>query len=226
MTNKKINFNPKLEKFSDYVKNYSGDLWFEATNHKFTNELKNDKLEDRIYKKYIVQDYIFIKSLVTLIGKAIALAPTMHSKVKWSAFVYAITSDENNYFIRSFDALNITKEERERTNLLPSINDFSKLMLHISNSGSYVQILSIVLAAEWIYYTWASNAKEPYPSRFYLSEWIILHNNKSFYKTVSWIKEELDILALELSIKEQEEIAKLFLKLVRLEIAFFDACYE
>ena len=53
-----------------------------------------------------------------------------------------------------------------------------------------------------------------------------VHNNISFYKTVSWIKEELDILALELSIKEQEEIAKLFLKLVRLEIAFFDACYE
>ena len=54
---------------------------------------------------------------------------------------------------------------------------------------------------------------------------IILHNNIPFHKTVTWIKGELDTLALELSYIEQEEIAKLFLKLVRLEIAFFDACY-
>ena len=220
------NFNPKVEKFSEYLKNYSGDLWLEATNHKFTNELKNDTLKNHIFKKYIVQDYIFIESLVTLIGKAILLAPNMHSKVKWSAFLYAITSDENNYFIRSFDALNITKEEREETKLLPSINDFANLMLQISNSGSYAQILSVILAAEWIYYSWASRAKDPYPDRFYLSEWIILHNNIPFHKTVTWIKGELDTLALELSYIEQEEIAKLFLKLVRLEIAFFDACYS
>ncbi|MDG2001125.1 MAG: TenA family protein [Alphaproteobacteria bacterium] len=219
------NFNPKVEKFSEYLKNYSGELWLEATNHKFTNELMNDTLKNDIFKKYIVQDYIFIESLVTLISKAIFLAPNMHSKVKWAAFIYAITSDENNYFIRSFDALNITKEEREETKLLPSINDFANLMLQISNSGSYAQILSIILAAEWIYYTWASRAKEPYPDRFYLSEWIILHNNIAFHKTVAWIKGELDTLALELSYIEQEEIAKLFLNLVRLEIAFFDACY-
>ena len=225
MTKTYKNFNPKVEKFSEYLKNYSGELWLEATNHKFTNELMNDTLKNDIFKKYIVQDYIFIESLVTLIGKAILLAPNMHSKVKWAAFIYAITSDENNYFIRSFDALNITKEEREETKLLPSINDFANLMLQISNSGSYAQILSIILAAEWIYYTWASRAKEPYPDRFYLSEWIILHNNIAFHKTVAWIKGELDTLALELSYIEQEEIAKLFLNLVRLEIAFFDACY-
>jgi thiaminase/transcriptional activator TenA len=225
MTKTYKNFNPKVEKFSEYLKNYSGELWLEATNHKFTNELMNDTLKNDIFKKYIVQDYIFIESLVTLISKAIFLAPNMHSKVKWAAFIYAITSDENNYFIRSFDALNITKEEREETKLLPSINDFANLMLQISNSGSYAQILSIILAAEWIYCTWASRAKEPYPDRFYLSEWIILHNNIAFHKTVAWIKGELDTLALELSYIEQEEIAKLFLNLVRLEIAFFDACY-
>ena len=76
------NFNPKVEKFSEYLKNYSGELWLEATNHKFTNELMNDTLKNDIFKKYIVQDYIFIESLVTLISKAIFLAPNMHSKVK------------------------------------------------------------------------------------------------------------------------------------------------
>ena len=111
------NFNPKLEKFSEYLKNFSGKLWNEATNHKFTNELKNDKLEDHIFKKYIIQDYIFIETLVTLIGKAVYISPNMNSKIKWANFLYAITSDENNYFQRSFDALDVSKEERTDTKL-------------------------------------------------------------------------------------------------------------
>ena len=42
------NFNPKVEKFSEYLINYSGELWQDATNHKFTNELKmkNSKKEE------------------------------------------------------------------------------------------------------------------------------------------------------------------------------------
>ncbi|MAC40972.1 MAG: hypothetical protein CMJ05_04170 [Pelagibacterales bacterium] len=85
------NFNPKLEKFSEYLKNFSGKLWNEATNHKFTNELKNDKLEDHIFKKYIIQDYIFVETLVTLIGKAVYISPNMTSKIKWANFLYVIT---------------------------------------------------------------------------------------------------------------------------------------
>ena len=46
------NFNPKVEKFSEYLMNYSGELWLDATNHKFTNELKNDTLKNHIFKKY------------------------------------------------------------------------------------------------------------------------------------------------------------------------------
>ena len=220
------NFNPKLEKFSEYLKNRSGKLWNEATNHKFTNELKDDKLEDHIFKIYIIQDYIFIETLVTLIGKAVYISPNMNSKIKWANFLYAITSDENNYFQRSFDALDISKEERTNTKLFLTISDFSKPMHEVANTGTYEEILAVILAAEWVYYTWASNAKKPYPKRFYLSEWITLHNNSSFKDIVAWIKKELDITSQKLTISEQHKVANLFIKIVRLEVSFFDACYK
>ena len=220
------NFNPKLEKFSEYLRNSSGKLWNEATNHKLTNELKNDKLEDHIFKKYIIQDYIFIETLVTLIGKAVYLSPNMNSKIKWANFLYAITSDENNYFQRSFDALDVSKEERTNTKLFLTISDFSKLMLEVANTGTYEEILAVILAAEWVYYTWASNAKKPYPKRFYLSEWITLHNNSSFKDTLDWIKKELDITSQKLTTSEQHKVANLFIKIVRLEVSFFDDCYK
>ena len=216
----------KFEKSEMKIKTASGKLWNEATNHKFTNELKNDKLEDHIFKIYIIQDYIFIETLVTLIGKAVYLSPNMNSKIKWANFLYAITSDENNYFQRSFDALDISKEERTNTKLFLAISDFSKLMHEVADTGTYEEILAVILAAEWVYYTWASNAKKPYPKRFYLSEWITLHNNSSFKGTLDWIKRELDITSQKLTISEQHKVANLFIKIVRLEVSFFDACYK
>ena len=99
-------------------------------------------------------------------------------------------------------------------------------MHEVANTGTYEEILAVILAAEWVYYTWASNAKKPYPKRFYLSEWITLHNNSSFKDTVAWIKKELDISSQKLTISEQNKVANLFIKIVRLEVSFFDACYK
>ena len=169
---------------------------------------------------------IFVETLVTFIGKAVYLSPNMNSKIKWANFLYAITSDENNYFQRSFDALDISKEERTNTKLFLAISDFSKLMHEVANTGTYEEILAVILAAEWVYYTWASNAKKPYPKRFYLSEWITLHNNRFFKVTLDWIKKELDITSQKLTISEQHKVANLFIKIVRLEVSFFDDCYK
>jgi len=219
-------YNLEMETFSSFIKSSSSDAWDKATNHRFTKELMTDTLSDEVYKKYLIQDYIFIETLVTVIGKALTLAPGMESKKNWSAFLYAITSDENNYFLRSFDVLGITKEERENSSLLPTIQNFSKLMLDIANKGSYAELLAIIYAAELVYLTWASKATKPYPKRFYLSEWIELHNNSHFIKTVTWISTELDSVATDLSIEKQIIVTDLFNQLVKLEVSFFDAVYE
>jgi thiaminase/transcriptional activator TenA len=99
-------------------------------------------------------------------------------------------------------------------------------MQEVADIGTYEEILAVILAAEWIYYTWASDAKKPYPKRFYLSEWITLHNNSSFKNTVTWIKEELDFTTYKLTLSEQHKVAILFTKIVSLEVSFFDACYK
>ncbi|MAC40973.1 MAG: hypothetical protein CMJ05_04175 [Pelagibacterales bacterium] len=106
------------------------------------------------------------------------------------------------------------------------MSNFSKLMHEVADTGTYEEILAVILAAEWVYFAWVSNTKKPYPKRFYLSEWITLHNNSSFKETVAWITKELDISSQKITVPEQHKVTNLFIKIVKLEVTFFDACYK
>ncbi len=216
---------PAAERFTDRLRRETGPLWERATRHAFTTELAADTLADDVYRRYLIQDYVFIETLVTVLGHAVALAPGMPAKKRWAGFLGAITSEENDYFLRSFDALGVPEAERETTPLLPPIQAFADLMLDATRSGAYEEVLAVIVPAEWVYLTWAQAAPKPYPDRFYLSEWIELHDNPAFEEIVGWMRGELDRIGPLLTPTRRDAVTRRFRRLVELEVAFFDAAY-
>ena len=218
-------FDPAAGRFTDWLKDGTGPLWERATAHTFTTTLCDDSLADDVYRRYLAQDYVFIETLVTVLGHAVALAPGMPAKKRWAGFLAAITSAENDYFLRSFDALGVPESERASTPLLPPIQAFADLMLDAAHSGTYEEVLAVIVPAEWVYLTWATAAKGVRPRRFYLSEWIDLHDNPGFAEIVGWMRGALDRVGPSLSPERQAVVAARFRRLVALEVAFFDAAY-
>lgn len=218
-------FDAAASRFTDWLKEATGSLWGRATGHPFTQTLCDDTLSDDVYRRYLIQDYVFIESLVTVLGHAVALAPGMPAKKRWAGFLGAITSEENDYFLRSFEALGVPESERESTPLLPPIRALADLMLDAARSGAYEEVLAVIVPAEWVYLTWARAAPSSRPERFYLAEWIELHDNPAFEEVVGWMRGELDRVGPSLSPDRQAVVADRFRRLVELEIAFFDAAY-
>jgi thiaminase/transcriptional activator TenA len=218
-------FDPSAGSFTEWLRDRTGALWQQATEHPFTKTLADDTLEDSVYRRYLIQDYVFIESLVTVLGYAVALAPDMAAKKRFSGFLAAITSEENDYFLRSFEALGVGEEERNSTPMLPQIQAFADLMLDAARSGAYEEVLAVIVPAEWVYLSWAKAAKHPYPKRFYLAEWIQLHDNPIFEEIVNWLRSELDRVGPSISIQQQGKVLERFSRLVELEVAFFDAAY-
>ena len=218
-------FDPDQGRFTDWLLARCGDDWQRATRHPFTTALADDSLPDDVYRRYLVQDYAVIETLVTVLGYAVALAPGMPAKKRFAGFLAAITDEENDYFLRSFEALGVSEAEREGTALLPPIQTFADLMLDAARSGAYEEVLAVIVPAEWVYLTWAQAATQPYPARFYLREWIELHDNPAFADVVGWLRLELDRVGADLPQERQAAVSERFRRLVELEVAFFDAAY-
>lgn len=199
--------------------------WDAATDHPFCKELADGSLPLDKMRWYLVQDYKFIDQFVRLLATAIAHAPTLADAVPGAQFLGLVTSTENTYFLRSFEALGVSEAEQAAA-AAPATAEFQTLMHQARVSGRYEQMLAVLVVAEWSYLTWASrytNYSDELP--FWFSEWIDLHAGAGFEAVVEYFRSQLDAVWDDLSAAQQTATTAMFHKAVACERAFFNAAY-
>ncbi len=211
-------------RFTDWLAARAEPHWSAATGHAFTKAIGNGTMPEDAYVRYLIEDYTFITDLASTLGYLVAKAPSMKAKSRLSGFLALLTSEENDYFLRSFEALGVPAETYETAAQGPVTRAFADLLLNSSGKGTYAEGLACLLCAEWCYLTWGlREAEKPRPKHFYLAEWIDLHAVEGFENFVNWIREEMDAVGGALEVGEQESLAEIFNRMSMLETAFFDA---
>lgn len=211
---------------SEYLRSLADEDWQAATHHVFCKELADGSLPLDKMRYYLVQDYKFVDGFVRLLASMIAHAPTLADSVPAAQFLAVITGPENTYFLRSFDALQIS-EDAQNAPASPVTTAFQDVMAKAAKSGSYLQMLAVLNVAEWSYLTWATPFNPPDKNLpFWFAEWITLHAGEGFEGVVSYLREQLD-QAWDKADEEDREAAKqLFIEAVSLERQFFDLAYQ
>ena len=209
-------------RFTDSLRDASEPLWTQAVKHCFVTELYAGAVPAEVMARYLVQDYRFLDAFLSLLGGAMATADTTAARLRLGRFVGMVTTDENDYFLRSFDALGVSDADRAATPDLPPTTGFQAIMREAAASGSYVACLAVLNVAEWMYLDWASRAPQPLPDSFVHAEWITLHDNPDFRDFVGFLREELNRVGPAAAAKAQD----FFRRAVALELAFFDAAYS
>lgn len=203
--------------------------WSACIQHRFVDEIFDGSLSDAVLRRYLVQDYQFINRFVALLGAAIASADVFAPRVTLAQFAAMITSDENTYFLRCFDALGVPEPERLNPALTEPTRAFQQLMHDAADSRSYANCIAVLAVAEGLYLDWADQSAKkhlPLPTRFEHAEWITLHASDFFRGFVAWLRSELDRIGPMLTDAQRAEAASYFGRAVQLERGFFDHVYE
>lgn len=209
---------------SEQLRGFAGSDWQQAVTHPFTEALGDDTLDDAVYARYLVQDYAFIDTLVNLVARTIANAPSMPPKTVLAGFLAALTSDENTYFLRSFEALGLTED----LYLHPELHPVSQAIIETMKASEqrYERAIICLCVAEWSYLSWAqTQASKPRGERFYLQEWIDIHVLPEFGQFVAWLRGEVDSFV-DRDPETLEQLAGLFCRMARLEHQFFSASLD
>ena len=211
------------DRFTDELRAAAEPTWAAAVNHRFVQELRDGTIDDAVFRRYLIQDYAFVGSLVGLVGAAVATAPTMDAKAGLADFLGVLTDEENDYFQRAFDALDVREQDRSDPDRAGATAAFEDLVHRAAGEG-YPEVLAVLVPAEWIYLSWASSADTAL-DRFYLQEWVDLHANPGFEATVGFLRTELDSVGADLSATRRRRVERHFERTVDLEVAFFDMAY-
>ncbi|MDX5594825.1 TenA family protein [Pseudovibrio sp. SPO723] len=210
--------------FCDWLQAKSAENWKQATQHPFTIAVGNGTVSDDAYRRYLIEDYAFVVDLASALGYLVAKAPTMEAKGVLSAFLAQLTSAENDYFLRSFEALGLSKETYENAVANDTTRSIAATLLSAAGKGKYEDGLACLLCAEWVYMDWCTReGTKPRPDQFWLAEWIDLHDNPAFLQFVGWLKAEMNRVGPALPAWRQREVQERFSRMCELEAAFFDA---
>ncbi len=211
-----------MTNFTDRLREENRADWTATVEHRFVDEIFRGAIDPQAMRRYLVQDYQFIDRFTALVGAAIAFADRFESRIRFAQFAAMITSDENTYFQRAFDALGVPATERAAPALSPVTTAFQELMHAAAQSRDYGCCLAVLSVAEGIYLDWADRPGAALPPDFIHAEWITLHNNDGFRAFVTWLHGELDRVGAALAPDQAELARKYFSRAVQLERAFFD----
>ncbi|WP_435102250.1 TenA family protein [Halarchaeum sp. P4] len=200
----------------------AASAWDAAVEHEFVAGLADGTLAEAVFRDYLERDYAFVETLAGHVGHAVADAPSMAEKRRFSEFLATLTGPEDDYFERAFETLPG-----------PSLADadpdagavgaaFADLFAHAATVGGYAETLAVLVPVEWVYLDWANGIENP-PEPFYYREWVDIHATEAFRTFVTWLRDELEREVAQVSARREARVEHLFTRAVELEVAFFDA---
>ena len=208
------------ERFTETLHAASEPGWSQAVGHRFVNELFAGTLPDAVMARYLIQDHRFLDSFLMLLGAVLASANTFEARLRFGRFIGMVSSEENTYFLRAFEALGVTEDRRAADPDTQPTAGFKAIMREAAETRSYAAALSVLVVTEWLYLDWASRAPTP-PNNFVHADWISLHDNPGFRAFVDFLRAELDRIG-----PAQADLCRDFFgRAVALELSFFEAAY-
>jgi thiaminase/transcriptional activator TenA len=211
--------------FCDWLRQGSGLLWDAMVGHRFTRDMAGDRLPPEAFARYLRYEHSFVRTAVAIFAHALIAAPTAEDRRHVVGILDGLVGEQEAYFARQLPALGLPGEPLPASELPDAVLALSEGALAIAAHGGFEEILSAMLAAEWMYLAWCSAAHATRPRRPGPADWIALHVAPGFADGVAWTRARVDALGPRLDPDRQARCAANFARMLRLEIAFHDAPY-
>lgn len=204
---------------SDEIRSAARSEWEAATGHRLFREIIADSVSDTDFERYLRIEFAFIDTAAIALGAAVRLAPDMADRRVLASGLHDLLTTQVSFFE---DALG----ENRSSIIPPSARALHELYRKVSDGSSYASLLSLMLAAEWLYKTWCAETTLRPSRRAHIRAWTELHTDPAFTDHAAWLRSRLDAVTPGLGADESKRVASVFRATLTAEIHFHDAVFE
>ncbi len=211
------------ETLSQQILRENKAVFDEMVNHRFVKDIIADRLPKEAFERYLVFEGEFVDTAISIFAFAAAKAQTIVQKRWLIGVLDALANQQIVYFEKTFAERGLDPSAVDTS--IPEVAAFRDGMLAISRDGGYLDTVAAMFAAEWMYWTWSTEAARHLISDPLLKEWVDLHAHEDFAAQALWLKAELDAAGEGMATEERSRLSGIFGEAQALEIAFHDAPY-
>ncbi|MGL4911095.1 MAG: thiaminase II [Romboutsia sp.] len=215
--------------FTDHLFEGSKDIWGNYLNHPFIKEIGNGSLDKEKFKKYLIQDYLYLKEYTKVYCMGVIKSDTIKNINMFYEGANGILNDETaNHisYLKGFkeNILEVENYQYHKTN-----ESYTSYMKSISMTGDFKEIIAVILPCTWSYSYIGRYLKENYSefenNNFYKS-WIDTYSSEEYTKFINeWIDFTNEVCK-DLSEKEKQKLISIFRKASIYELDFWDMAYD
>ena len=200
------------------------DLWHRMVTHPFVTEMGDGTLPVEKFRTYFLQDYVFVRDLVSMTALGISKAPDFESANLLNRFLTGILDPENDLFMRAFGEMGVSEQDYSSVEASPTTQAFGDFIMRTALEGDFNDIATVLYVTEGTYLDWGTRLIEQgcRPDNRIYREWIEIHGPEVLGEFVSWLGNHLDETAGGDSLRTE----RVFRAALRYEYLFWEASYR
>ena len=202
-------------------------IWDAQLEHPFVKALGDGSLEVERFKRWVLQDYRYLKEFARVFAWAAAKADRLEA-MSWYAMVLNLTLNTEMELHRTYAGrFGISLEDLEAEPMWPTTRAYTDFLVRTAADGDMADLLAALLPCAWGYVYIAQRlAKQSPPEDQRYVDWIAQYASQEFADAAEWLKTELNRAADGVSPDKSKRLIDLFVLSSQYEWEFWEMCWD
>jgi len=202
-------------------------IWATQLEHPFVMGIGDGTLDEELFKRWVLQDYRYLKEFARVFAWAVAKATRLDS-MSWYAAVLNLTLNTEMALHREYAArFGLTPEDLEREPMWPTTRAYTDFLVRTAADGDMLDLLAALLPCAWGYVYLAQRlAKSRPPEDQRYVDWINQYASEEFAEAAAWLRREVDALGAGASEEKRAHLTQIFVTSSRYEWLFWEMCWR
>jgi thiaminase/transcriptional activator TenA len=194
--------------------------------HPFNRELAAGTLPRDAFRRYMIQDTLYLQGYARVLALGAARAPGADEVLEFAKAAEVAIVVERALHAGYLTQFGIDPREAETATATPACEAYVNFMLATAATGSFGELAAAVLPCFWLYQdVGTAIAGHSAPDNFYQA-WIDTYSDQSFADATKRMKTIVNAAAAAAGDAERGKMARAFLRCAQHEWIFWDAAYS
>ena len=213
--------------FTDELHAAARPIWQAQLAHPFVAGIGDGSLEIERFKRWVVQDYLYLKEFARVFAWAAAKADRLEA-MSWYASALDLTLNTEMGLHRAYAArFGLAEADLEAAPMWPTTRAYTDFLVRTAADGDQAELVAALLPCAWGYVHLAGQlAARPAPADPRYAEWISQYASAEFAAAADWLRAEMDRLAEGASAAKRQRLVELFVTSSRYEWQFWEMCWR
>jgi thiaminase/transcriptional activator TenA len=213
--------------FTDQLFAAARGIWEAQLRHPFVLGIGDGSLEVARFRRWVSQDYLYLKEYARLFAWAVAKADRLES-MGWYANVLDLTLNTEMALHRAYaERFGITPAELEAEAMWPTTRAYTDFLIRTAADGDMADLVAALLPCAWGYaYAAQQLAQGGPPTDQRYADWIAQYVSEEFVQAAEWLKGEMNRLADGATAAKRQRLTEIFVLSSRYEWRFWEMCWR